>query len=547
MLGGKAVLKTRIVWEAETGDSVEVSSGPGEELAIQNVTITECVNSEKELSPGAVCAGLFEAKILAVSGSIPLQAGTTISVYRHDGVQECLTGVYTVDNLQQVTAHSVKITGYDFVTKLDKDLTSWLRGVNGWPYTLLAFANMVCGACGLKLSTENIPNGELLVNRFTMDHVTGRQLMQWVGQLCCRFCRICTDDHAAVELDWYKPSGKTIEPSGELYYLQNDLSFEDYAVAPVDAVQIRMSGTDGGALWPEAAENANSYIITGNPLLSGSLQDDIVPALQSIQAELAGFSYTPCKVTIPACPDLRPGHTVTVTAKSGKKFTTCVMTKVQSGQKDTLESFGSYRRDAAGAGKSTETQYAEAAAGAARQAAASAEKAAQSATSSANSAANAAQDAVNRMTHEEIFNKLTKGGEIQGIYVQDNKWYINAEVAKIVNLIVDHVRSVSGSSVLDIVGATLQFLSNGKATISLENMFEGLPVMYMTDYENGVAKDNCELSPHHLNLGGTSMIPTFSISALNGKVRMWLNGENTAGKVLSWKDNGDGTFTLIGS
>ena len=157
----------------------------------------------------------------------------------------------------------------------------------------------------------------------------------------------------------------------------------------------------------------------------------------------------------------------------------------------------------------------------------------------------ASKSAVDAQTQQDIFNKLTDNGNIQGIYMQDNKWYINAELAKIVNLIADHVRSVSGSSILDIDGAELQFLSNGKRTVQLTNMFEGLPILYMTDYESGVETDNCELSPHHLSLGGTSFSPIFSIQVSGGKVHMWLNGDS-APKELSWKSNGDGTYSLIG-
>ena len=130
------MLKTRIVWQTAQGVVQEVSSGPGVENAIQSVSITQCVNSEKELSPGAVCASLLEVKILTVAGSVPLQAGTQVSVYRDDGVQEHFAGVYVVEQPQQVTAHTVKITGYDLATKLDKDLSLWLQGLEGWPYTL---------------------------------------------------------------------------------------------------------------------------------------------------------------------------------------------------------------------------------------------------------------------------------------------------------------------------------------------------------------------------------------------------------------------------
>lgn len=501
MLGGKAVLKTRIVWKTEQGAVQDVSSGPGAESAIQSVSITESVNSEKELSPGAVCASLLEVKILTVAGSIPLQAGTQVSVYRHDGVQDHLAGVYIVEQPQNTTSNSVKITGYDNIVKLDKEVTYWLNGLNGWPYMLSEFACMVCAECGLTLKTEDIPNNDLPVHKFTREHVTGRQLMQWVGQLCCRFCRISQEDHAMVEFDWYKPSGKTVDPSGDLYYLQNNLSFEDYTVAKVDAVQVRLAGAEGGVLWPATEAGANTYVIENNPLLGGSLEEDIAPALQRIQAELEGFSYTPCKVTIPACPDIRPGHTVTVTTKDGKQFTTCVMTKTQSGQKDILESTGSYRRDAATAGKPSENQYAEAAAGAAQQA--------------ANSAANAAQDAVNRMTHEEIFNKLTKNGAIQGIYVQDDKWYINAELAKIVNLIADHVKSVSGALTMEIDGAKFVLKTDGSENIVLTNEFYGYPIFRMTntDNEDVYFGQECSLQTNELRIGGKVDSPMFRVFA----------------------------------
>lgn len=514
------MLKTRIVWQTAQGVVQEVSSGPGVENAIQSVSITQCVNSEKELSPGAVCASLLEVKILTVAGSVPLQAGTQVFVYRDDGVQEHFAGVYVVEQPQQVTAHTVKITGYDLATKLDKDLSLWLQGLDGWPYTLRAFADMVCGACGLKLRAGEIPNGEFLVNRFTRDCVTGRQLMQWVGQLCCRFCRISLEDPTAVELDWYQPSGKVIDPSGEIYYLKNNLSYEGYETALVDAVQMRLSGAEGSALWPEAEEKDNCYVIDGNPLLSGSLQADIVPALQRIQAELAGFSYTPCKVTIPACPDIHPGHTVTVTTKDGKQFTTCVMTKTQSGQKDILESTGSYRRDAATAGKPPESQQ-------------------------------AAQEAVNRMTHEEIFNKLTKNGEIQGIYVQDNKWYINAELAKIVNLIAEVVVSKKGNTTMEISGANLTLKSGGgEAYLAVEE--GGAPSFYLVENKDqvfGVTLRPQQLwfinDPEAAGYQADAMIG-ITVQKIEGQERGFLRVDMINDKMISWKDNGDGTFSLIG-
>lgn len=425
------MLKTKMIWATDSGGTEEVSSGADSSNAIQSVTITECVNSGEELTLGSVCAGKIKAKIFAPAGGLELRAGTEISVYRHDGVKNHLVGIYIMEKPTRPTANTVNITGYDFVTKLDKDLTAWLNSLNGWPYKLLDFANMVCTACGLSLSNTQIPNGDYLVQKFTRETVTGRQLMQWVGELSCRFCRINRDNPKQLEFAWYEPSGKRIAASGERYYFQNSLTFEDYATAPVDAVQMRLAESAGGAVWPVVPETYNRYVITGNPLLSGSLQADIVPALNTILAELDGFTYTPCKVSVPANMELRAGHTVTVTDKNGKTFTTCIMTKEQTGQKDTLECTGSYRMDTATANS------AQSAAASASAATAAASAAAAAASASAKAAQSAAKDAVNGLTQEQVFNKLTKNGEEQGIYMEDGKIYIHLSYMKAGEMLVE--------------------------------------------------------------------------------------------------------------
>ena len=50
-----------------------------------------------------------------------------------------------------------------------------------------------------------------------------------------------------------------------------------------------------------------------------------------------------------------------------------------------------------------------------------------------------AQAKIDAQTQLDIFNKLTNNGEIQGIYAQDGKWYINAELAQIVNLFTQNI------------------------------------------------------------------------------------------------------------
>lgn len=55
-----------------------------------------------------------------------------------------------------------------------------------------------------------------------------------------------------------------------------------------------------------------------------------------------------------------------------------------------------------------------------------------------------AQGAVNGMTQDAVFNKLTNNGQTQGFYIQDGQLYINAEYVKIFNLIADRLQANNG-------------------------------------------------------------------------------------------------------
>lgn len=454
-------------------DGTEIGSGIGTQVAILSTKLTDAVNADSELSMGSAFANIMEMSIITPGGSLQLTAGDEVTLFRvSDDGTRTKKGIYILEKPTRPAANTIKLTGYDRTIKLDKDLTVWLQGLTGWPYKLIDFASMVCNACGLSLVTETIPNGDFPVNQFVASGVTGRQLMRWIGEISCRFCRANADGD--MELAWYEPSGKSITPAGNHRYFAKSLTYDTYQVAPVDAVQIRMADSTSGALWPptlygtvtvdtlnirngagtgydqvgtlkkgdrvqilsrktisggtvwgqinrgwvcitgymtlETTAADNPYIISGNAILLARVTEDLIPYLQVIKEELSGMTYTPCKVSIPATIDIRPGQTVNVTDANGVTITVPVMKKTTSGQRETLECTGSAKR---------------------------------SSSTAANNKTNAqtAQDMLANQTHQDIFNKLTKNGEIQGIYVQDGKWYINAELAKIVNIVASSIVS----------------------------------------------------------------------------------------------------------
>lgn len=382
-------------------DGTELFSGEGTRAAVRSITVTQCVNSGQDLTLGSCCAGMVELQLFTPGGMLQIAAGDELEVYRlSDSGARYKIGVFLAEKPVRASANTLHITAYDRVVKLDRDLTAWLAGLEQWPYTLQELAEMTCRECSLELVDTELPNGGYPVRRFSGEGITGRQLMQWIGQAAGRFCRATPD--GKLEFAWYTPvqgmeiniteepvkdfsyadcdlqilaqdvlaeageagdvtltsprlsasqddqGNVTLALEGNVAYIpffQNGLTFADYAVAPIQKVQIRQTEEDVGTVYPDGiTEPVNTYILTGNPLLTAVTGDELTPVAEVLYELLQGVHFTPCKVSIPACPQIRAGNTVDITDRNGKTVTCYVMTKTQKGQKDTLECTGNPSR-----------------------------------------------------------------------------------------------------------------------------------------------------------------------------------------------------------
>lgn len=382
-------------------DGTEIFSGNSRESAIISCKYTQCVNDSTELSAGSCCSNEVEVKLFSADG-LSVAAGDKIQYYKvADNGTRTKIGVFNCEKPTVTGTGTYKLIAYDNVSKLDKDLTDWLAALNGWPYSVNAFAIMVCEACGLSLAERTysfaITNGNLVltysgavpsysindsgelvlaymgtepdvsinsdgylidadgdisgvinldyqIRQFSGSGVTGRMLMKWLGQITCSFIRANKDGN--IEFAWYTESGKRITTNGDLRYLGGGLSYEDYQVAEIEKVQIQVTDSDVGTGYPSTSgDGANTYKITGNYLLTAETGDELEPVAQAIYERLQGVTYTPCKVSIQAQTEINAGDIVRVTDRNGVTVTMYVMTKTTSGQKDTLECTGSYSRD----------------------------------------------------------------------------------------------------------------------------------------------------------------------------------------------------------
>lgn len=329
-------------------DGREIFSGPEQENALQSVTVTQCVNSGEELTLGSACACELRAELITPNGGLSLAAGDVVTLFgvdEEDNRQQM--GIFWLEKPVRSTGHTMTLTGYDGVSRLDKDLTDWLAELDQWPYSVQEFAHLVCAQCGMPLAEEELPNGSFYLQPFAGERITGRRLVQWLGQITGRFCRARSD--GILEFAWYTPNPAISiwAEAGEnqVFYYQGELEYADYTVAAVEKIQLRQTTSDVGTVWPNEAGEKNTYIIENNPMLAAQTGQTLQQVAQTLYEQLQTAAYTPCRVTIPATPEIRPGDVIQVTDVNGRSFTTWVMKKTSDGIRDTLESTGSHRRD----------------------------------------------------------------------------------------------------------------------------------------------------------------------------------------------------------
>lgn len=123
---------------------------------------------------------------------------------------------------------------------------------------------------------------------------------------------------------------------------------------------------------------------------------------------------------------------------------------------------------------------------------------------------------------------------------------LDAALVKIKNLIAEKLASYKGYDSLKIDGAALRFFytANDLPTFEVFNV-QGFPIVYMQGYNEETLETEgyTELKPSGLRMGGTSIDPILDLATVNGGARLALpSGQH----YLAWKDNGDGTFALIG-
>lgn len=182
------------------------------------------------------------------------------------------------------------------------------------------------------------------------------------------------------------------------------------------------------------------------------------------------------------------------------------------------------------------------------------------ARSKAEQAMSSANNPAGNLTHEDVFNLLTDNGALQGIYRgDDGEIYINASYLK--SGIIDAsliksgiLQSADGSIQLDLsTGALVGKTPGGNTVFLLQKNSSGTGSFLRLFSSDQTKKIELDISDTMASIG-------FSYNG-STKIHMWyipsadesqlqierISTDVINGKTISWKSNGDGTYTLIGT
>lgn len=331
---------------------VDISSGTLGADSILSLSLTETVNKGKDIDPGESNAAMVDATIWGHNLDDLSESVDLFSLTRTDGnLMQKHPGYFEAKTLDRPSKATVKVIAYSPLSALDKDLTKWIDGLDAWPYPLKDFVQMVCNACNLGYALADIPNGDFPVYKISRTKTTGRQLIKWIGEICCRF--LVMESVAAflptVKLSWYTDSGVTLYPTGKDYYYSGGQSQKD--VPEIESAHVLYRTKEDDYFFPSIADARDHqyYTINGNALIEALPKDEdgyildedsLQGYLDVIKQEFTGLSYTPCKLSCPARLDIRPGHIFYFVGSDGKTHKALCMKKITKGQKDTIECTG---------------------------------------------------------------------------------------------------------------------------------------------------------------------------------------------------------------
>ena len=228
-------------------------------------------------------------------------------------------GVFTADP-GEYTGDTITVKAYDNMKKFDR---KYSESKLVYPATLGSIVRDACSVCGVSLSTTSFPLDSFVVQtRPTDEALTFREVLTWVGQIACLWCRC--NVRGALELGWYDLKGYEDE-TGHFFEIEDltssSISTDDVVITGVKVIQ--ETETDDETVKTEYLSGTEGYILSieGNDLIQGQNGQTIADYLGG---KLIGLRFRKLSVTHKSDPSMEAGDLCKVTDWRGRTYKTLV-------------------------------------------------------------------------------------------------------------------------------------------------------------------------------------------------------------------------------
>ena len=217
--------------------------------------------------------------------------------------------------VRQANTKTKEIIAYDeLYTKGNTEVSGWYKSLT-FPITLKNLRDSLFSYIGIEQEITDLPNDDVEINRqYDPENLQALMVIKAVCQINGAFgiinrqgkfeYRILTG-----KIECYPYPSVILFPSGNLFpadpTLQSNnvvqpesfsfykkVSYEEYAVKPVDKVTIRNSEDSAGVTYSSGA-GENNYIIQGNMFAYGLDEATLLRIAENVYNNVKGFSYCP--------------------------------------------------------------------------------------------------------------------------------------------------------------------------------------------------------------------------------------------------------------
>lgn len=323
------------------------------DLIKESVTLTERIETERNLSFKGCCASVFSFSVNNfvqdirgeyIEATIQADTGTVIPLF---------CGYIETQSNRTFEDYQTDFTAYDpLINVLDRDVTAWYNSLT-FPILVRNMRNSFFSLVGITQESAALVNDNQTLNKTIEDKViTGGDILRWLCQINGRFGLIGRDKkfhyvQLAQAIEGLYPDD-ALFPADDLYPRESNAS-EEILKAVYSAISYQPFHTDwiskvsivgkNGAIQGTAGDNTgDEFYISDNKLAWGL--GNIAQATQAILNEVRGARYTPADIDAKGLPYLECGDIIIANTRRNV-ITTYILERTLKGIQALTDAYGS--------------------------------------------------------------------------------------------------------------------------------------------------------------------------------------------------------------